>query len=375
MTEREAYVALNMTGHIGPVGVRNLIDLLGSAEAVFSADAATLAQGRGIGRETARAFVDSRARTEWTREMERAEREGVRLTTPADAEYPRTLLEIHDPPLALYVRGALRGNDRHALAIVGTRRPTIYGRECAERFAYRLAQVGYTIVSGLALGVDACAHEGALKARGRTWAVVGSALDCLYPPANRELAERIARNGAVISEFPFGRKPDRTTFPMRNRIVSGLTQGVLVVEAGFRSGALITARQALDQGRSVMAVPGRIDSPVSRGSHALLKQGARLVENIDDVLAEFEFLFPAAAMAAPPDRDLQPDLTAAERAAVKAVEDGAGTVDSLIRETGMAVGEISSLLISLEMKKMLRMLPGRRLEMVRSRSMAGEKDG
>ena len=364
MTDREAYIALNMTGNIGPVGVRNLVDRLGSVEAIFAADAATLAQGRGIGPETARALVESRRQMDWAGEMERAEREGVRLVTPVDAEYPRALLEIHDPPLALYVRGTLQSRDCHALAIVGTRHPTHYGRECAERMAYRLSKVGYTIVSGLAFGIDACAHEGTLKAKGRTWAVVGSALDCLYPSAHRDLADRIALRGAVISEFPFGRKPDRTTFPMRNRIVSGMTQGVIVVEAGLKSGALITARQALEQGRSVMAVPGRVDSPVSRGTHALLKQGARLVETMDDVLEEFEFLFPRAALA-PPEPTVQPELTDAERRAIQAVEGGANHVDALIRETGLDVGSVSSLLISLEMKKMLRMLPGRRVERVR----------
>ncbi len=364
MTTREAYIALNMMEKIGPVGVQALQQALGSVEAVFEADRAALMRADGIGRETAETIVEARARLDWRGEMERAEQEGVRLTTPVDPDYPEALKQIYDPPLALYVRGSIQSRDRQALAIVGTRHPTHYGRECARRFACQLSKAGYTVVSGLADGVDTCAHEGALEAKGRTWAVLGGALDCLYPTSNRELARRIEGQGAVFSEFPFGRRPDRTTFPMRNRIVSGMTMGTIVIEAGLKSGALITARQALEQGRLVMAVPGRIDSPASRGTHDLIKQGAKLVESVDDVLAEFEFLFPPSVMARQATRPVQPDLSDQETLLLAALDAGADDTDALIRAMKTDVGTLSALLIGLEMKRMVKMLPGRRVERV-----------
>jgi DNA processing protein len=363
MTAREAYIALNRTGQIGPVGVRALREALGSVEAVFEADAADLMRVNGIGRETARAIIEERQEQRWQAELERADREGLRLITPADADYPPSLLEIYDPPLALYVRGTLQSGDRQALAVVGTRHPTHYGRDCARRLAGLLAQVGYTVVSGLAEGIDTCAHEAALAARGRTWAVLGSAHDCLYPASNRELADKIADQGAVFSEFPFGRKPDRTTFPMRNRIVSGMSMGTLVVEAGLKSGALITARQALEQGRLVLAVPGRIDSPVSKGPNSLIKNGAKLVETVDDILGEFEFLFPPSAMArASAQTAPRPPLSEEETRVLTALADGDCDVDELIRAAGLDARSVGPLLIGLEMKRMIRMLPGRRVE-------------
>ncbi len=373
MNEREAYIALNMTGKIGPVGVRALREALGSVAAIFETGPADWTRAAGIGRETAAALAAARDRLDWQAEMERAEREGVRLLTPVDPDYPAPLKAIHDPPLALYTRGAPLARDRQALALVGTRRPSHYGRECAKRFAGRLAAAGYTIVSGLAEGIDTCAHEGAIEARGRTWAVLGGALDCLYPPSNRGLAQRIETQGAVFSEFPFGRQPDRTTFPMRNRIVSGMSMGVIVIEAGLKSGALITAREALEQGRPVMAVPGRIDSPASRGAHELIKQGARLVESVEDILAEFEFLFPPSAQAREAVRPPRLSLSEDEQRVLAALDAGAEDVDALIRATKLDVGAMSALLIGLEMKRLVKMLPGRRVERTGEWTGSGEQ--
>ena len=206
-----------------------------------------------------------------TPEQEKAARLGARLVTPVDAEYPKRLLQIYDPPLALYVQGEIQSRDERGVAIVGSRRTTHYGREVAERLAMQLAQDGVTVLSGLARGIDTAAHSGALKGKGRTLAVLGGGLDCLFPPENAELAAAIARQGAVVTEYPIGREPDKTTFPVRNRIVSGISMGVVVVEADVTSGAMITARQALEQGRTVFAVPGRVDSFGSRGPHQLIK--------------------------------------------------------------------------------------------------------
>jgi DNA processing protein len=235
----------------------------------------------------------------------------------------------------------------------------------ADRLSYQLGKVGFTVVSGLARGIDTAAHRGALKAEGRTLAVIGSALDCIYPPESEELARLIAGHGAVISEYSMGRQPDRTTFPYRNRIVSGLSMGVVVVEAGFKSGALHTADAALDQGRSVFAVPGRIDSSASQGTHRLIKNGARLVTDVNDILEEFEMLIPpeqkqmaAASTARPPI-----ELTGEEEAIVEALLDGPLDVDSLARRAALKSAAVSSLLLGLEMKRVIRMLPGRMVEL------------
>lgn len=365
MNEREAYVALNMMEKVGPVGVRSLVSVLGSAQAIFSCSREDLLRAPGVGTELSGAILKQRESLDWQAEIDRAAEAGVRIVTFVDEDYPEALRTIHDPPLALYVRGSLAGRDRHAIAIVGTRHPTHYGAEVAERFGAQLAQAGFTVVSGLAEGIDTRAHLGALKANGRTLAVIGSGMDCLYPPSNRDLAGRIAERGAVLSEFPFGRQPDRMTFPIRNRIVSGLSKGIVVVEAGLKSGAMITAGQALDQGRDVFAVPGRIDSHPSQGCHALIRKGAALVTCVEDVLEGFEFLLDLPAGQPEKASRPRPVLTEDEEAVVRQLEGGGQDVDSLIRLSGLNAASISSLLITLEMKRVVKMLPGRRVEMVR----------
>jgi len=364
MNEREAYVALNMTEKIGPIGVRSLVSQLGSARAIFTAERSRLTAAQGIGREMAEVIVSGRDRVDWEEELARTAGMGAEIVTQVDEAYPKSLLEIHDPPLALYVKGTLHSGDRHAIAVVGTRRPTHYGLESAGKLAFQLAKSGFTVVSGLAEGIDTAAHQGALRAKGRTLSVMGSALDCPYPASNRDLARRISERGAVISEFPLGRQPDKTTFPMRNRIVSGLAMGVLVVEAGLNSGALITANQALDQGRSVFAVPGRIDSYVSRGTHELIRTGARLVADADDVLREFEFLLPPGPKERAERSRIGPELSKEETCLVRLLEQGEQGVDSLIRASALKPASVNALLIGLEMKRVIRMLPGRIVEMV-----------
>ena len=365
MNPREAYIVLNMLEGVGPVKVRALIEALGSPEFIFNTPHKELVRVQGIGAELARRILDAPTSLDCTAEVQKANRHGIRIVAFSDNEYPLNLKEIHDPPLVLYIRGSLSAHDRHAVAIVGSRRTSHYGRVVSDRLAYQLAKVGFTVVSGLARGVDTTAHEGSLKGGGRTLAVLGSALDRLYPPENTDLADRIAKQGALLSEFPMGTEPSRSTFPIRNRIVSGLCSGIVVVEAGRNSGALITANEAMEQGRLVFAVPGRIDTPTSKGCHDLLKQGARLVDDIDDILDEFQFLIPPEQREMVSSLDQRPEvrISESEQALVKALWDGPQTVDALTRSTGLSIAEISMETMTLEMKRVVRMLPGRVVEL------------
>lgn len=367
MNEREAYIALNMMEDVGPVTVRKLVSALGSADAIFRAEEREIAGALGRKSEVARKLVAQRGGVRIDKELKRAEKIGARLITPLDVEYPEPLSHIHDPPLALYIFGNMLPADKRAIAVVGCRGATYYGRDAAERLSRQLAMAGFTVVSGLARGIDTAAHRGVLQGKGRGIAVLGGGLDCLYPPENSDLASELAQNGAVISEFPIGRQPDKSTFPMRNRIISGLSMGVLVVEAGLKSGALITVGQALDQGRSVFAVPGRIDSPASFGTHRLIRDGARLVESVDDILAELEYLVPACSMGKGEQSPeaARHDLSPEEESVLRALDDGETDVDALIRRTGLQASAMCSLLLGLEMKRLVRMLPGRVVEVVR----------
>lgn len=367
MTEREAYIALNMMSDIGPVGVRALVVAFGSAAAVFDAEDVDIRSVTGVGRPQAEAVLRQRRTVDWKREEDEAFAMGVTLVTPLDGDYPERLKTIHDPPLALYVKGRLLARDRHGLAVVGTRRPSHYGRDCAERFASAFSRMGYTVISGLAEGIDTVAHGAAMKAGGRTIGVLGGGFRHFFPESNRVLAERMAETGAVISELPLDRQPDRTTFPMRNRVVSGMSAGVLVVEAGDNSGALITARMAGEQGRPVFAIPGRIDSAPSAGCLKLIRDGVTLVCSPDDVVSEFEGLFdkPAgAACRAGGAPAARPALSVDEDRVLALVGGVERDVDGLIRESGLSVAVVSSILIGLEMKRLVRMLPGRKVAAV-----------
>ena len=368
MTSREAYIALNRIEGIGPVRVRALVEALGSPEAVLAASPAALAAVRGVGPKVAENVVAQRDGLDAGAEEAAAAKLGARLVTPVDADYPAPLKTIYDPPLCLYVRGTLEKKDEQALAVVGTRRASHYGAAQADRLAYLAAKAGFAIVSGLARGIDTVAHKAALKAGGRTLAVLGGALDKLYPPENRELAEEIAAHGAVLSEFPLGREPDRTTFPYRNRVVSGLSKGVLVVEAGLDSGAMNTAEQALEQGRSVLAVPGRVDMDGARGPHRLIQNGARLVADLPDILKEFEFLFPPdeqARLARRQDARQRLSLAPGEEALVRELwSEPELDFDVLIRKTGLTSAQLMTLSMQLEMKRVVRRLPGRRLALL-----------
>jgi DNA processing protein len=366
MEQREAYIILNRIEGLGPVSVRRLIDALGSPKAILEADREALMQARGIGDKLALKILSQRDGFSAEEEIDRAADIGARIITPLDDDYPDALKAIHDPPLALCVLGRLLPQDSKAIGIVGSRATSHYGLSAADRLAYQLGQTGFTVVSGLARGTDTAAHRGALKGGGRTIAVLGGALDCLYPPENAELAAQIAQSGAVVSEYPMGRQADRMTFPYRNRIISGLSMGVLLVESALKGGSMHTTDAAMEQGRTVFALPGRIDSPGARGPHLLIKNGARLVESIDDILQEYEFLVPPAEReTAKPSTAARPEvpLSDEESKIVEALWQEPLDVDALTRETGLASQRLSSLLLGLEMKRVVRMQPGRMVEL------------
>ncbi len=362
MTEAEAYFALNLVSGIGPVRARRLRERFGSIGAALVAREDDLRTVEGIGGEIAgkirRGDHVERAKAE----MERAASLGMHVVTQADANYPQLLKEISDPPLVLYVKGNLPKNGAwpRGIGVVGSRQTSQYGLEIAKKLSYQLAYAGVPIVSGLARGIDTSAHMGALAAKGVTWAVLGCGLELMYPPENQSLADKIIDSGGLlISELPLGTPPDKSTFPMRNRIVSGLCFGVLVIEATKESGALITARQAAEQGRQVFAVPGRIDNPLARGCHHLIKEGAKLVEEADDILAELEFFWPKGSLSVTP-RPAPENLSVEERAVFDAIEREEMPIDLITQKTGLPSGMVSSTLLRLEMKKLVKQLPGKR---------------
>jgi len=368
---RRAYQILNLLPGIGPMRVAQLLSLFSSPAAILAASAAELARVPGIGGKLAATIADWEKQCDLDRELAMVEQAGVLVLTREDSDYPALLAEIHDPPLCLYVRGAPAAvaRTRGGIAIVGSRRTTSYGTMMAERLATAASVAGWPVVSGLARGIDAVAHRAALTAGGTTVAVLGCGLAYVYPQENLDLARRIvAEGGALVSEFPMTCRPDKRNFPMRNRIISGLTRGTIVVEAGFESGSLITAATALDQGRSVFAVPGRVDSPQSRGCHALIRDGARLVESFQDVAEEFSGL-PGLDLAVESDRGAatcrkpSPDLTLTdlERKLLSLLDENETAIDALIVAAGESPAQVLSTLLLLEMKRLVKQLPGRRV--------------
>jgi DNA processing protein len=362
MEPREALIALNLVEGVGPVRVRQLLEFFGDAPSILKASQQQLRAVRGIGEETAAAIAEWEKSVDLAGELKRISDFGCRVITQDDAEYPALLREIYDPPVVLYVKGSLTERDKNSVAIVGSRQTTHYGIETARKLGYQLAYTGVTVVSGGARGIDTAAHQGALSGKGRTIAVLGTAINVVFPPENAELFERIAANGAVISQFPFNRNGDRQSFAIRNRIVAGMTLGAVVVEANLTSGALITANFATEYGRQVFAVPGRIDSPRSKGCHDLIKKGAKLCEGIEDILSEFEYLFPSSNR--PPsagETGVLPalELSESEQRVYAVLGKEELSIDDVIRQCGLPASATSVALFSLEMKKLVRQLPGK----------------
>jgi DNA processing protein len=362
MEPHEALVALNLIEHVGPVRVRQLLEHFGEAPAILRASKQQLLQVRGIGEDTAEAIANWEKTTDLSAELKRIADSGCRIVTQADPEYPELLRQIYDPPIVLYVKGELSLKDKNAVAMVGSRMTTHYGLEVARKLAYQLAYVGVTVVSGGARGIDTAAHQGALTGKGRTIAVLGTGINLVTPPENAKLFEQIAASGAVITQFPFNRPGDKQSFPIRNRIIAGMTLGTVVVEANLTSGALITANFAIEHGRQVFAVPGRIDSPRSKGCHDLIKKGAKLCEGAEDILSEFEYLFPASNRPpSPGETGVLPaiELSQSEQKVYDLLSNEEIGIDDVIRRSGLPSSAVSVALLSLEMKRLIRQLPGK----------------
>lgn len=362
MDSREALVALNMIEHVGPVRVRQLLEHFGDASKILSASKHQLLHVRGIGEETAQSIASWETSVDLAAELKRIADSGCEIVIQTDENYPPSLREIYDPPFVLYVKGRLSAKDRNSVAMVGSRMTTHYGIEVARKLGYQLAYVGVTVVSGGARGIDTAAHQGALAGKGRTICVLGTGINIVFPPENAELFERIASNGAVVSQYPFNRKADKQSFAIRNRIVAGMTLGTVVVEANLTSGALITANFATEYGRQVFAVPGRIDSPRSKGCHELIKKGAKLCEGAEDILSEFEYLFPASNRPpAPNETGVLPalELSDSEQKVFNTLDSEELSIDDIIRKANLPSSAVSVALLSLEMKRLVKQLPGK----------------
>lgn len=376
----EHWLQLSLTQGLGPILIRRLVDAMGGAEKACQAARSDLRGIEGIGQARSHSIHESlqQAASLAPAELSRAAAMGVALICREDDRYPPLLRDIQDPPSVLYVMGALEPRDLNALAVVGSRRCSHYGREQAERFAALLAGAGFTVVSGGARGIDSASHRGALQhPHGRTIAVMGSGLDVPYPPENEALFRQIAGRGAVVSELPFGTPPNAENFPRRNRIVSGMSRGVFVIEADERSGALITARLANeDHGRPVFALPGRVDNRMSLGPHLLIRDGAILVTKIDDII-EGLHPFPDSAREAglfdDPERDqatrqqgdagsIRPIaevmLTDAQRRIVEAIGDAQANIDRIVENSGMDAAVILRELTFLSLKGVIRRVDG-----------------
>lgn len=348
--ERAHWIALIRVPGIGPIKFMRLCEHFGAAQAAWSADQGEL-QAAGLDARSADSLISFRTGHDPTRAFTQVQRLGVQAVTLADDEYPALLKEIYAPPPVLFIKGTLLPTDGLALAVVGTRSATAYGRLVAERFVSALVENGVTIVSGLARGIDAVAHRVTLEHGGRTIAVLGSGVDVIYPNEHRSLAEAISAGGALISEYAPGTKPERDNFPARNRLIAGLTRGALILEAGEVSGALITARMALEQNREVFAVPGNVTSAASAGTNALIRQGeAKLVTRVEDILEEINPGLVAEQLRLV---DLLPD-NEVERVLLRALSAEPLHVDDLARAADLPVATVSSTLTMLELKGMVK---------------------
>jgi len=359
LSERQAFLILNALPNIGPITLNRLLDHLGGdPRAVFSASRSTLESVKGVGAVISETITTWREHFDLAREEERMGKSGADFITTRDADYPKLLKEIHDPPIGLYRRG--KYDFAHpCVSIVGSRRTTLYGQSTAKKFGAELARLGFCVVSGLARGIDTAAHEGALSVGGKTAAVLGTGIDIIYPPENFELYRKIEAEGAILSEFPFARRADRQSFAMRNRIVAGICQAIIVVESDVDGGAMITARFAGEHGRLIFAVPGRIDQNTSAGCHQLIRDGATLMTSVDDLLAELNYLDgmrpqPIAEKPAEVAAGRPANLTSDEARVFECFRGGAIlSPDALAEQTGLAVGTLSSTLMMLELKRLI----------------------
>jgi DNA processing protein len=358
--ERDAALRLHLVPGIGPVTYGELLTAFGSALAVFTAEPSQLRSVPGVGAKLVQSLVNASDNIDIRPQLELCQKHGIKVLDRGHDSYPKPLADIYDPPNVLFCQGEIHDEDQLAIAIVGTRHATRYGTEVATKLATGLAMAGFTIVSGLARGIDAAAHRGALAAAGRTIAVLGGGLLKMYPPEHTNLAAEIAASGAVLSEALPDQAPKTGSFPRRNRIVTGLSLGVIVVEAGDRSGAAISARLAMEQGREVFAVPGRIDSRMSRGCHKLIRDGATLVETVDDVLEQLGPLARSVQTASEETvrHPAELKLSEQESLVLRSIQTESTDFDSIVAETGLPAARVLATISVLEVRRLVRRLSG-----------------
>lgn len=374
------WLKLVLIPEIGSRRGKALLEKFKTPKAILEASLDDIAEIENIGRQVAKKIVEDRKKIDLNRQIELLEKHNVSII-PLDSEfYPVSLKSIFDPPLVLFVQGEILPQDYFSIGIVGTRLASFYGRSMAEKLSRELIERGFTIVSGGARGIDTFSHQSALKAKGRTIGVLGCGLDITYPPENKNLFEKIAEKGAMVSEFPLGTPPNRQNFPMRNRIISGLSLGVLVIEAPIKSGALITVTHAIEQGREVFSVPGKADSFVSKGTNQLLREGAKLVESADDIIEELEPVlkskikeFKAVQLlesSCRQDKDclstgevlLSCNLSEQEVQVYSLFSDGPLEFDEIIDKSRLPVNIVSAMLTMLQLKKLVKQSPGKVFE-------------
>jgi DNA processing protein len=361
MNNLEALVSLNMVADIGSVRLKALLDYFGKPERIFEASEEKISRVADIGGKIAHK-IKSLKKEDLDKEFALAKKQNLEIITWDDEDYPENLKNIPGPPIVLYIKGKLIQEDKFSMAIVGSRRASFYGLSSTERFSADLSARGFTIISGMARGIDTCAHKGALRQGGRTIAVMGSGFQHIYPAENKELAQDIAASGAVISEFPIDTEPLKQNFPRRNRVISGLSLGVLVVEAARNSGALITADFALEQGREVFALPGKVDSGTSFGTNGLIKQGAKLVSCVEDIIEEFNL--PVLVNQKLPEKkedifNIEAELNNSESLLYALISNQPTSLDEIVEKTHLDIPRISDMLLRLQMKRLVQQLPGK----------------
>ena len=350
MGDLRYWIGFNLVPRLGPVRLATLIDTFGDVETAWHAPVSSL-RAAGLPRDALQHLLDCRTRLDLEAELRKVDENRVQVLTWESPDYPTLLRNIYSPPPVLYVRGALSDADGWAVAVVGTRSPSSYGKEVARRLSGGLAEAGVTVVSGLALGIDGIAHRASLDAGGRTLAVLGHGLDSIYPARHRELAHAICEHGALLSDYSLGTRPDAGNFPPRNRLISGLALGTLVVEAGERSGALITLRFALEQDRESFAVPGSVFSRTSEGTNAAIRRGeAKLVSNVQDVLEELNLTL---AVQQSEVREAVPE-SPTEKTLLSCLDAEPTHIDEIVRESGLATATVSSALCMMELKGIVR---------------------
>lgn len=366
MNDFQALVLLNMIPSLGCISIAHLLKMFNRPRKIFEASKEQLSRAEGITTRKIEAIKKAQQNIKIERELKLAEENNINIITILDRDYPENLKNIYDPPSVLYVKGKLLDCDYNSVAIVGSRRASFYGLSATSRLSSELSDMGITIVSGLARGIDTAAHKGALNVKGRTIAVLGSGLLKSYPPENIDLAQSVSKNGAVISEFSLETPPLARNFPRRNRIISGLSLGVVVVEAARNSGALITADLALQQSREVFAVPGKMDSVTSVGTHSLIKQGAKLISNTEDIIEELAIKIKGFNETEEEGykqnneiKGLTGELDDSARSIYELLSKEPLHIDEIIMSSKMGMPKISAILMHLQLKKMTKELPGK----------------